>query len=143
MAEEKKIKVLLAKAGLDGHDRGVNVLKLGLQDEGMDVIYTGIRQTPERIAQEAVDEHVDVVGLSSLAGAHKYLFPEIVQLLRQKGARDVLVIAGGIIPEEDIAFLSEVGIKAVFGPGSSIKQIADYIRQNARPKRTPKTSKPK
>ena len=129
MTEEKKIKVLLAKAGLDGHDRGVNVLKLGLQEEGMDVIYNGIRQTPETIAETAVKEHVDVVGLSSLAGAHKYLFPEIVQLLRKKGAKDVLVIAGGIIPDEDIPFLSEAGIAAVFGPGSSIKQIADYIRE--------------
>ncbi len=135
MAEQKKIKVLLAKAGLDGHDRGVNVLKLGLQDEGMDVIYTGIRQTPEHIAETAVKEHVDVVGLSSLAGAHKILFPEIVQLLKEKGARDVLVIAGGIIPDEDISFLSEVGIKAVFGPGTSIKQIADYIRDNVKPKK--------
>lgn len=138
MTEQKKIKVLLAKAGLDGHDRGVNVLKLGLQDEGMDVIYTGIRQTPEKIAETAVNEHVDVLGLSSLAGAHKILFPEIIQLLKEKGGRNVLVIAGGIIPDEDIPFLSEVGIKAVFGPGSSIKQIADYIRDNVKPKSTNK-----
>jgi methylmalonyl-CoA mutase C-terminal domain/subunit len=134
MAEEKKIKVLLAKAGLDGHDRGVNVLKLGLEEEGMDVIYTGIRQTPEIIADTAVKEHVDVVGISSLAGAHKFLMPEIVQLLRKKGAGNVLVIAGGIIPDEDLSFLSEAGISAVFGPGSSIKQIADYIRENTKKK---------
>ncbi len=140
MAEEKKIKVLLAKAGLDGHDRGVNVLKLGLQDEGMEVIYTGIRQTPENIAQKAVDEHVEVVGLSSLAGAHKYLFPEVVQLLRKKGGHDILVIAGGIIPDEDIPFLSEMGIAAVFGPGSSIKTIADYIREQIAERR--RKSKP-
>jgi methylmalonyl-CoA mutase C-terminal domain/subunit len=143
MAGEKKIKVLLAKAGLDGHDRGVNVLKLGLQDEGMEVIYTGIRQTPENIAEKAVEEHVDVVGLSSLAGAHKFLFPEVVQLLREKGGRDILVIAGGMIPEEDVPFLSEMGIAAIFGPGSSIKQIADYIREKTRPKFNPKAPKPK
>ena len=135
MTEEKKIKVLLAKAGLDGHDRGVNVLRLGLQEEGMDVLYTGIRQTSESIAQRAVDEHVEVLGLSSLAGAHKYLFPEIVQLLRKKGGRDVLVIAGGMIPDEDIPFLTEAGVSAIFGPGSTIKQIADYIREKRRGKK--------
>ena len=133
--EEKKLKVLLAKAGLDGHERGVSVLKLGLEEEGMDVIYTGIRQTPEIIAETAVKEHVDVVGISSLAGAHKFLMPEIVQLLRKKGAGNVLVIAGGIIPDEDLSFLSEAGISAVFGPGSSIKQIADYIRENTKKKK--------
>ena len=142
MSEEKRIKVLLAKAGLDGHDRGVNVLRLGLQDEGMDVIYTGIRQTPEDIAEKAVEEHVDVVGLSSLAGAHKFLFPEVVQLLREKGGRNILVIAGGIIPEEDIPFLTEMGIKAIFGPGTSIKTIAEFIRENtARTRPKPKSPK--
>lgn len=135
MAEEKKIKVLLAKAGLDGHDRGVNVLRLGLQEEGMEVLYTGIRQTPESIAQRAVDEKVEVLGLSSLAGAHKYLFPEIVQLVREKGGRDILVIAGGMIPDEDIPFLTEAGVSAIFGPGSTIKEIADYIREKRRPKK--------
>jgi methylmalonyl-CoA mutase C-terminal domain/subunit len=129
MTDERKIRVLLAKAGLDGHDRGVKILTIGLQEEGMDVVYTGIRQTPETIAQKAVEEHVDVVGLSSLAGAHKYLFPEIVQLLREKEAGDVLVIGGGIIPDEDIPFLSEMGISAIFGPGTSIKTIADFIRE--------------
>jgi methylmalonyl-CoA mutase, C-terminal domain len=134
MAEEKKIKVLLAKAGLDGHERGVSILQLGLQDEGMDVTYTGIRQTPEAIADEAVKEHVDVVGISSMAGAHKFFMPEIVQLLRKKGAGNVLVIAGGIIPDEDRAFLAESGISAVFGPGSTIKEIADYIRTHTKKK---------
>jgi methylmalonyl-CoA mutase, C-terminal domain len=129
---EKKIKVLLAKAGLDGHERGVSVLKLGLEEEGMEVFYTGIRQTPESIAGKAVSESVDVVGISSLAGAHKTFMPEIVQLLRQRGAGRVLVIAGGLIPEEDIPFLNEAGISAVFGPGSTIRQIADYIRAHIR-----------
>lgn len=130
MADERRIKVLLAKAGLDGHDRGVKVLRLGLQEEGMEVVYTGIRKTPEYIAQKAVDEHVDVVGLSSLAGAHKYLFPRVVELLREKGAGNTLVIGGGIIPEEDLPLLSEMGIRAIFGPGTSIKMIADFIRKN-------------
>ena len=129
MAGERKIKVLIAKPGLDGHDRGVKVLSLGLRDEGMEVIYTGIRQTPESIAEAAVQEGVDVVGLSCLSGAHNYLFPRVVELLREKGAGDKLVIGGGIIPEEDIPFLTEKGISAVFGPGTAIKTIADFIRK--------------
>ncbi|MFC2005189.1 cobalamin B12-binding domain-containing protein [Chloroflexota bacterium] len=130
MADEKKIRVLLAKTGLDGHDRGVKILTMGLRDEGMEVIYTGIRQTPESVAHIAVQEDIDVVGLSSLSGAHKYLFPRVVELLREQGADDTLVIGGGIIPEEDIPFLREKGIKAVFGPGTSIKTVADFIREN-------------
>ena len=130
MASKRKIRVLIAKPGLDGHDRGVNILVLGLRDEGMEVIYTGIRQTPESIAQAAVQEDVDVVGLSSLSGAHKYLFPRVVELLREKGATDRLVIGGGIIPKEDIPFLTERGIRAIFGPGTSIKEVADYINEN-------------
>ncbi len=130
MAGGRKIKVLLAKTGLDGHDRGIKVLIMGLRDEGMEVIYTGIRQTPENVAQAAVQENVDVVGLSSLAAAHRHLFPRVVELLREKGAGDTLVIAGGIIPEEDISFLKEQGIRAVFGPGTSIKTIADFIRKH-------------
>ena len=129
MAGERKIKVLIAKPGLDGHDRGVKVLSLGLRDEGMEVIYTGIRQTPENIAEAAVQEGVDVVGLSCLSGAHNYLFLRVVELLREKGAGDILVIGGGIIPEEDIPSLTEKGISAVFGPGSTIKVIADFIKK--------------
>ena len=129
MAGEKKFRVLLAKPGLDGHDRGVKVLSLGLRDEGMEVIYTGLRETPESIAQAAIQEDVDVVGLSCLSGAHNYLFPRVVELLREKGAGDKLVIGGGIIPEEDIPFLTEKGISAVFGPGTAIKTIADFIRK--------------
>lgn len=141
MAGERKIKVLLAKTGLDGHDRGVKVLTLGLRAEGMEVIYSGIRQTPDSIAQEAVQQDVDVVGLSSLAGAHRYLLPRVTELLREKGGEDILVIAGGIIPEEDIPFLNEEGISAVFGPGTSIKAIADFIRQNNM-RTTPKPEAP-
>ena len=128
MVEGKKIRVLMAKPGLDGHDRGAKVLTLGLRDEGMEVIYTGLRQTPEKIVQAAIQEDVDVVGLSCLSGAHTYLFPIIVEALREMGADSVLVICGGNIPDEDISFLKEKGIKAIFGPGTSIKEIADFIR---------------
>ena len=134
MGEEKRIRVLVAKPGLDGHDRGAKVLALGLRDEGMETIYTGLRQTPEKIVQAAVQEDVDVVGLSCLSGAHKYLFPRVVELLKEKRMEDVLVIGGGIIPEEDIPFLKEKGVTEIFGPGTLIREIADYIRQNAKPR---------
>ena len=130
MADKRKIRVLLAKPGLDGHDRGVKVLSLGLRDEGLEVIYTGIRQTPDSIVQAAIQEDVDVVGLSSLSGAHNYLFPRVAKLLREKGAGDILIIGGGIIPKEDIPFLTEEGISAVFGPGTPIKIIADFFKKS-------------
>ena len=122
------IKVLMAKPGLDGHDRGAKILTMGLRDEGMEIIYTGLRQTPEMIAQAALQEQPNVVGLSCLSGAHRHLFPEVVKELRMRGIRDVLVIGGGNIPEEDIPLLLEQGISAIFGSGTSIKTIADYIR---------------
>jgi len=134
MAEEKKIRVLMAKPGLDGHDRGARVLTLGLRDEGMEVIYTGLRQSPEMIVQAAVQEDVDVVGLSCLSGAHKHLFPSVVEQLKSKGAEDVMVVGGGIIPKEDIPFLKENGIDAIFGPGTSVKEIAGYIKGNVKRK---------
>jgi len=134
MSEEKKIRVLVAKPGLDGHDRGAKVIALGLRDEGMETIYTGLRQTPEKIVQAAVQEDVDVIGLSCLSGAHKYLFPRVAQLLKEKKMEDVLVIGGGIIPQEDIPFLKDEGMSQIFGPGTSIKEIAAYVRQNARDK---------
>lgn len=130
MSQEKPIKVLIAKPGLDGHDRGAKVIALGLRDEGMEVIYTGLRQTPEKIVRAAMQEDVDVVGLSCLSGAHKYLFPEVVRLLKENGMDNVLVIGGGIIPDEDVPFLKENGISAIFGPGTSLKEIASYIREN-------------
>ena len=132
MAEEKKIRILMAKPGLDGHDRGARVLTLGLRDEGMEVIYTGLRQSPEMIVQAAIQEDVDVVGLSCLSGAHKTLFPAVVDQLKDKGASDILVIGGGIIPKEDVPFLQDKGVNAVFGPGTSIKEIATFIKENAR-----------
>jgi methylmalonyl-CoA mutase C-terminal domain/subunit len=128
--KEKPIRVLIAKPGLDGHDRGAKMLTLGLRDEGMEVIYTGIRQTPEAIVQAALQEDVDVVGLSCLSGGHNYHFPEVVNLLREKGMSQVLVIGGGIIPPDEIPLLKEKGIKGIFGPGTRIKDIASFIREN-------------
>jgi len=124
----------MAKPGLDGHDRGARVLTLGLRDEGMEVIYTGLRQAPEKIVQAAIQEDVDVVGLSCLSGAHRYLFPAVVEQLKANGVEDVLVVGGGIIPKEDIPFLEEKGVGAIFGPGTSIKEIANYIRENTKRK---------
>ena len=129
MAGDRKIKILLAKPGLDGHDRGVKVLSLGLRDEGLEVIYTGIRQTPESIVLAAIQEGVDVVGLSSLSAAHDYLFPRVAELLREQGGGNIMVIGGGIVPKEDIPFLNEKGISAVFGPGTPIKVIANFIKE--------------
>ncbi|HEX76593.1 MAG TPA: cobalamin B12-binding domain-containing protein [Dehalococcoidia bacterium] len=127
MAEERKIRVLVAKPGLDGHDRGAKVIARALRDAGMEVIYTGIRQTPEMVVKSAVQEDVDVVGLSILSGAHLELFPPIIDGLREKGMTEVLVVAGGIIPDEDIPILQQMGIKAIFGPGTPIDKIAEFI----------------
>jgi len=129
MADEKKIRVLIAKPGLDGHDRGAKVVARALRDYGMEVIYTGIRQTPEMIAQSALQEDVDVVGLSILSGAHNELFPHIVEQLKKRKMDRVLVIAGGIIPEEDHPALNKIGIKGIFGPGTPTKDIAEFIRK--------------
>jgi len=131
---DRPIKVLIAKPGLDGHDRGAKVLARGLRDEGFEVVYTGIRQTPEMIVSAAVQEDVDVVGLSILSGAHLTLLPRITGLLREQGMSDVLVTAGGIIPDEDVPVLQEAGVAAVFGPGTSIGEVADYLRANVRPR---------
>ena len=131
---DRPIKVLIAKPGLDGHDRGAKVLARGLRDEGFEVVYTGLRQTPEMIATAALQEDVDVVGLSILSGAHMTLLPRITKLLREEGLADVLVTAGGIIPDVDIAALAEAGVARVFGPGTTIGEVADYLRANARPR---------
>jgi methylmalonyl-CoA mutase, C-terminal domain len=129
------IRVLIAKPGLDGHDRGAKVLARGLRDEGFEVIYTGLRQTPEMIADAAEQEDVDVVGLSILSGAHMTLLPRITTLIRERGMDDLLVAAGGIIPDADIGPLKEAGIAEVFGPGTSIGEIARYFREHARRRR--------
>lgn len=140
MSTKRPIKVLVAKPGLDGHDRGAKVLTMGLRDEGMEVIYTGLRQTPEMIVRAAVQEQPDVVGLSCLSGAHNYLFPEIVKELHAAGMKDVLVVGGGIIPEEDVPFLKKNGVDSVYGPGASVKEIAEYIRKKIEAKRRTKAS---
>ncbi len=124
-----KIRVLVAKPGLDGHDRGAKVVARALRDAGMEVIYTGIRQTPDMIVEAAIQEDADVVGLSILSGAHLELFPAVTEGLRKKGREDVLIIAGGIIPEDDIPSLKQIGVKAVFGPGTSTEDIISFIRK--------------
>jgi len=128
----RKIRVLIAKPGLDGHDRGAKVIARALRDAGMEVIYTGIRQTPEQIANAAIQEGVDIVGLSSLSGAHNNLFPKVVQILREKRAEDILVFGGGIIPVDDIPGLKKAGIREIFQPGASTEDIIKYIRENVK-----------
>ena len=126
--EGRKLRVLIAKPGLDGHDRGAKVVARALRDAGMEVIYTGIRQSPEMIAETALQEDVDAVGLSILSGAHMELCPKVVRLLKDKGMSDVPVFAGGIIPDEDIPALKTAGIQGVFGPGTTTKEIIDFVR---------------
>jgi methylmalonyl-CoA mutase C-terminal domain/subunit len=126
--QNERIRVLVAKPGLDGHDRGAKIVARALRDAGMEVIYTGLRQTPEQIARAAVDEDVDVVGISILSGAHNTILPRICQLLREQGREDVLVIVGGIIPDEDIPALQAAGVAAVFQPGASTQEIVEFIR---------------
>ncbi len=128
---DRRIRVMIAKPGLDGHDRGAKVIARGLRDAGFEVIYTGLHRTPEQIARAAIDEDVDVVGLSVLSGAHSTLLPAVVQALRAGGGDDVLVIGGGIIPDEDVPSLREAGVTAVFPPGARIDEIVTFIRENA------------
>jgi methylmalonyl-CoA mutase C-terminal domain/subunit len=130
MSTEGKIRVLVAKPGLDGHDRGAKVLALALRDAGIEVIYTGLRQTAEQIATAAIQEDVDVVGLSCLSGAHMTLFPRVVELLRDQGADDIQVIGGGIIPASDVPELKAKGTAEIFGPGSSMQEIIRYIQEH-------------
>lgn len=130
-AQADKIRVLVAKPGLDGHDRGAKVIARALRDAGMEVIYTGLRQTPEMIVEAALQEDVNVIGLSILSGAHMSIFPRIMQLLKENGLDDVLVFAGGIIPDDDLAALKEMGVATVFGPGSTSQETIDFIRKNA------------
>ena len=135
MQNVRKIRVLIAKPGLDSHDRGAKVVARALRDAGMEVIYTGLRQTPEQIAETALQEDVDVIGLSILSGAHKTLFPRIMELLKKRGLTDVMVFAGGIIPEEDVPQLKKLGVKEVFGPGTTTEAIIKYVFDNV-PERT-------
>jgi methylmalonyl-CoA mutase C-terminal domain/subunit len=133
---EKKIRVLIAKPGLDGHDRGAKIIARALRDGGMEVIYTGLRQTPEMIASAAVQEDVDVIGLSILSGAHNTLCPQLMELLRGKGMHEVIVLLGGIIPEADIAGLKKAGIAEIFLPGTSTQDIVTFVRNRAAKKTT-------
>jgi methylmalonyl-CoA mutase C-terminal domain/subunit len=128
---ERPIRVLIAKPGLDGHDRGAKVIARALRDAGMEVIYAGLRQTPEQIAAAAIQEDVDVVGLSILSGAHNVLFPEILGLLKEKGGEDIIVLAGGIIPDKDIGAMKALGIREIFLPGTSTQTLVDFIRKAA------------
>lgn len=137
---ERKIRVLIAKPGLDGHDRGAKVVARALRDAGMEVIYTGIRQTPEMIVETALQEDVDAIGLSILSGAHMELFPRVVDGLKERGKGEVVLLAGGIIPEEDIPTLQQMGIKGIFGPGASTQEIIDFVRASVlgqEPEQTP------
>jgi methylmalonyl-CoA mutase C-terminal domain/subunit len=129
---DRPIKVLIAKPGLDGHDRGAKVLARGLRDEGFEVVYTGLRQTPEMVSTAALQEDVDVVGLSILSGAHMTLVPRITRLLQESSMHDVIVVVGGIIPDVDVPALKEAGVSAVFGPGTTIAEVAEFLRANAR-----------
>jgi len=130
MNAEKRIRVLAAKPGLDGHDRGIKVVASALMDAGMEVVYTGLRQTPVQIVESAIQEDVDVIAMSILSGAHDYLFPKVMELLREKDVDDVLVLGGGIIPDEDIPALKDSGIAEVFGPGTTTEEIITYIKGN-------------
>ena len=132
MVVAQKIRVVIAKPGLDGHDRGAKVIARALRDAGMEVIYTGLRQTPEQIVTAALQEDADVIGLSILSGAHNHIAPKLMQLLKAKGLDDVLVVIGGIIPDVDIPTLKALGVKGVFLPGTPMQEIIDFIRANAR-----------
>ncbi len=131
---DKKIRVLVAKPGLDGHDRGAKVIARCFRDAGFEVIYTGCHQTPEQIASAAIQEDVDVVGLSCLSGAHKYLFPQVVKLLQEQGAGDIAVIGGGIIPDKDMQPLYDAGLKAIFTPGAPLDSLVAWVNENIHPR---------
>ena len=134
MADDKVLRILVAKAGLDGHDRGAKIIARALRDAGFEVIYTGLHQTPEMIAEAAVQEDVDAVGLSILSGAHLTLFPAVINALKERGADDVAVFGGGIVPQDVIPLLKQAGVKEVFTPGISTQAIADWIRKNIQPR---------
>ena len=129
---ERKIRVLIAKPGLDGHDRGAKIVARALRDAGFEVVYTGLHQTPEQVVAAAVQEDVDAIGLSVLSGAHNYLFNRVLELLKEKGADDIVVFGGGIIPPEDIRALKELGVKEIFTPGASTQEIIRFVRENIR-----------
>lgn len=134
MADERVLRILVAKAGLDGHDRGAKIIARALRDAGFEVIYTGLHQTPEMIAEAAVQEDVDAVGLSILSGAHLTLFPAVIKALKERGADDVVVFGGGIVPQDDIPVLKQAGVKEIFTPGASTQEIVKWIHENVQPR---------
>lgn len=131
---ERKVRILIAKPGLDGHDRGAKVVARALRDGGFEVVYTGLHQTPEQIVNAAIQEDVDAIGISILSGAHNYLFPRILELLKENNAEDIKVFGGGIIPPEDIPFLKEKGVLAIFTPGTSTEDIISWVKENIKPR---------
>jgi len=134
MNGKRKIRILVAKPGLDGHDRGARIIARAYRDAGFEVVYTGLHQTPEEIVEAAIQEDVDMIGLSSLAGAHRYLFPRTVELLRERGAQDIIVCGGGIFPDEDIPKLKNAGIKEIFTPGTHLDHIVKWVEKNVKPR---------
>ena len=134
MARKRKIRIMVAKPGLDGHDRGARIIARAYRDAGFEVVYTGLHQTPEEIVQAAIQEDVDMIGLSSLAGAHRYLFPKTVELLKERGADDIVVCGGGIIPDDDIAKLKKAGIAEIFTPGTALDDIVKWVEENVKPR---------
>jgi methylmalonyl-CoA mutase, C-terminal domain len=134
MAAERKLRILVGKPGLDGHDRGAKVIARAFRDAGFEVIYTGLHQTPEMIVSTAVQEDVDAVSLSILSGAHNYVFPEVIRLMKEKGMKDVLVFGGGIVPDDDIQELKKQGVAEIFTPGSSTQDIIEWVKSNVKAK---------
>jgi methylmalonyl-CoA mutase C-terminal domain/subunit len=135
MNRKRRLRVLVAKPGLDGHDRGARIIARAYRDAGFEVVYTGLHQTPEEIVEAAIQEDVDMIGLSSLAGAHMYLFPRVVELLKLRGADDIVVCGGGIFPEEDIPKLKKAGIKEIFGPGTPLSEVVTWVEENVEARR--------
>jgi len=135
MNKKRRLRVLVAKPGLDGHDRGARIIARAYRDAGFEVVYTGLHQSPEEIAQAAIQEDVDMIGLSSLAGAHMYLFPRVVELLKQNGADDIVVCGGGIFPEEDIPKLKKAGIREIFTPGTPLSEAVKWVEENVEARR--------
>ncbi len=133
MSPERRVRILVAKPGLDGHDRGAKIVARACRDAGFEVIYTGLHQTPEQIVNTALQEDVDLIGLSCLSGAHMYLYSRVLELLKENGAEDISVMGGGIVPEEDIPKLEEAGIKAMFLPGTALHEIIDWVNSNVKP----------
>jgi methylmalonyl-CoA mutase C-terminal domain/subunit len=134
MVKDRKLRVMVAKPGLDGHDRGARIIARAFRDAGFEVVYTGLHQTPDSVVQAAIQEDVDLIGLSSLAGAHMYLFPEVLRLLREKGVDDIVVVGGGIIPDDDIPRLKTKGIVEIFTPGAKLDDIVNWVRENVKPR---------